>query len=350
MSDGSPDRTPGRSPDASPAVLHVNDCASVGATLVAEAARQGLRWDYLPPERVRPVAVSTNPWAARAQYLPYVARRALHLRRAQVVHVHYATSARLLRERGMPTRPYVLHLHGSDIREQWQRPAYHDEIQQAVDDAARVYYANLDTAEAAAAACPDAEYLPSPIDLGRLPARAGPDPARPARIVFVSRWDDVKGADANLELVRELAAALPDAEMLGIDWGPKAGAAAAAGVRLVPRLGHSAYLDLVASATVAVGQARPILALSEFEAMAIGVPTAAIGTRLPRPDDGSTPPVIEGDLDAVVGGIRQAVADPSGTAAALGGSEWARTRHDPAPLVPRLLRAYRAALAERPGR
>lgn len=329
--------------------MHFNDCANVGRAIVTEAARQGFAWDYLPPERVRPAAVSANPWAARAQYLPYVVRRWLHLRRAQVVHVHYATSARLVRERGIPTRPYVLHLHGTDIREQWQDPAYHDEIQRAIDGAAHVYYANLDTAEAAVSARQDAEYLPILLDLDLLPTRHEPLPSNPgsgaaARILFVSRWDDVKGADANIELARELTAALPDAKLLGLDWGPKAGAAAAAGVHLMPRLTRPAFLELIAAATVSVGQARPVLATSELEAMAIGVPTAALGARLPRPDDGSTPPVIEGDLEEVVSGIRQAVLDPSGTAAALGGAAWVRSRHVATPWVPRLLEVYRSAV------
>ena len=326
-----------------PQVLHFNDCAGVGAALVAEAGRQGLAWGYVPPERVRPVQVSRHRAMARAQWLPFVARRALALRRADVVHVHYATSARLLRERGMPRRPYVLHLHGTDIRTQWADPAHHDEIQRAVDGAAHVFYANLDTIEAAVTARADAEYLPSPINLHRLPARALPVAGEPPRILFVSRWEQVKGAAANIELAGSLRRALPDAQLIGLDWGPLAGEAAAAGVRLLPRLAHDAYLDVVAAATVAVGQARPILALSEFEAMAIGVPTAALGERVPRPDDGSTPPVIEGDLDAVVGGIRAAVADPGGTADALGGSSWARSHHDPAPLVPRLQAVYRLA-------
>ena len=92
-----------------------------------------------------------------------------------------------------------------------------------------------------------------------------------------------------------------------------------------------------------MGQARPILALSEFEAMAIGVPTAALGSRLPSPD-GSTPPVIEGELDEVVSGIRQAVVDPIGTAAALGGAAWVASRHIATPWIPRLLDVYRAAV------
>lgn len=328
-----------------PAVLHFNDCASVGQALVTEAARQGHHWAYAAPGHVRPTRTSANPWVARAQFLPYVVRRRVLLARADVVHVHYATSARLLRERGMPRRPYVLHLHGSDIRSQWPDPAYHDEIQRAIDEAAHVYFANLDTSEPARTARADAEYLPILIDLELLPERQRRGPG-PQRVLFVSRWDDVKGADANVALAHELRRALPSVELLGLDWGPKAGAAADAGVRLLPRASRPEFLSLLAGADVAVGQARPVLATSELEAMAIGVPTAALGSRLPRPDDGSTPPVIEGGLDEVVGGIRDALADPAGAAARLGGSEWVRARHVATPWVPRLLEVYRRAVED----
>lgn len=327
-----------------PAVLHFNDCASVGQALVTEAARQGHHWAYAAPDVVRPTRTSPNRWVAKVQFLPYVVRRRLLLARADVVHVHYATSARLLRERGMPRRPYVLHLHGSDIRSQWPDPAYHDEIQRAVDEAAHVYFANLDTAEQAQAARADAEYLPILIDLAVLPAWQGSAGAGRQRVLFVSRWDDVKGADANIELAHELRRALPGVELLGLDWGPKAGAAAAAGVRLVPRASRPEFLRLLAGADVAVGQARPVLATSELEAMALGLPTAALGSRLPRPDDGTAPPVIEGDLADVVGGIREALSDPRGTAARLGGQDWVRARHVATPWVPRLLEVYRRAV------
>jgi hypothetical protein len=52
---------------------------------------------------------------------------------------------------------------------------------------------------------------------------------------------------------------------------------------------------------------------------------------------------MEGGTEEGVSGIRTALADPAGTAAALGGREWVRARHAPAPWVPRLLEVYRAA-------
>jgi hypothetical protein len=329
---------------SSPAVLHFNDCAGVARILVDQAAREGRVWDYLPPERVRPSATSGSPLAAKAQYLPYVVRRARHVRRADVVHVHYATTARLLRERGIPRRPYVLHLHGTDIREQWTDPAYHTEIQRAVDAAHHVYYTNLDTTANALAARPDAEFMPAFVEAERLPAwqRRGADGRQ--MVFFASRWDDVKGADQNLGLAAELRRALPASiDLLGLDWGVRAAEAARAGIDLVPRVSEPDFLRLLASADVVIGQARPIFAVSEIQALAMGVPVAALGSRLPRLDDDSVPPVIEGSIDDVVAGIEDALTAPEEVSRRLGGPSWARSHHDAAPYIPKLIAVYEAA-------
>lgn len=327
-------------PVSEPSILHLNDCALVARHLVDAAAATGRTWDYLPPERVRPAQVPSNPVLAMAAYARYVAERAVRVGRADVVHVHYGTSARLLRERGIPRRPYLLHLHGSDIREQWKDPATHAEIQAAIDGAAHVYYTNLDTIDEATTARPDAEYMPAFVDVAALPAWA---PAQRPTVLFASRWDDVKGGPDNVDLARLLRRAVPDADLVGLDWGAHARAAADAGVRLVPVADHDAYLRLLAGAHVAVGQARPILAVSEFESMAIGVPTVALGSRIPRPDDGTTPPVIEGSADDVVDGVRAALADPVAVSTRLAALPWVAEHHTAARYVEPLVERYRAA-------
>ena len=329
---------------ADPHVLQFNDCAFVARTMVRAAGRAGKTWDYLPPELVRPLTPApTNPVLARARFVPYVTRRAAKLWKADVVHVHYATSARLLRERGMPRRPYALTLHGTDIRKQWTDPAFHDEIQRAIDGAAHVFYANNDTADNALAARPDAEFLPALVDAASLPAWR-PD-ARPT-ILFVSRWDEDKGVERQLSLARRLrSAAGPEVRILGLNWGPGAGRAAEAGVTLLERMSQEDYHRVMSGAHVGVGQATNNFATSEFEALCMGVPLAALGTRWARPDDGSTPPVLEGTEDEVVAQVLEALKDPQAAARTLGGSTWALPRYDAAAYVDRLEDLYRGIAA-----
>ncbi len=80
------------------------------------------------------------------------------------------------------------------------------------------------------------------------------------------------------------------ARVVGLDWGPAAGEAAAAGVHLVPTRAHGAFLRLVAGATVVLGQSGGILSASELEAIGIGVPVV-VPVPLPLYADAS-PPVL----------------------------------------------------------
>ncbi|MFE4835609.1 hypothetical protein ACFRAU_13120 [Arthrobacter sp. NPDC056691] len=322
-----------------PRVLQFNDCAFVARNMVRAAARAGIEWAYMPPEQVRPMtAAPKNPLLARARFVPFVARRALRLRAAEVVHVHYGTSARLLRERGMPRRPYALTLHGTDIRKQWVDPQFHGEIQQAIDGAAHVFFANNDTAENALRARPDAEFLPALVDAAALPSW---HPGGRPSVLFVSRWDDDKGVERQLELARKLSAAVGSrAEILGLNWGPGAEAARRNGVTLLERMPQDDFHKIMSQAHVTIGQATNNFATSEFEALCMGAPLAALGSRLPRPDDGTTPPVIEGTDEDVVEQVVAALDDPVAVTKRLGGREWALPRYDAAAFVPRLTELY----------
>lgn len=324
-----------------PRVLHFNDCAFVARSLVSAAERDGLHWLYMPPRRVRPTAAPRTGIGGKATYFPFWIRRIAALSRVDVVHVHYGTSARLLRDPAVPRRPYVLTLHGSDIRRQWKDPRFHDEIQRAVDEAAFVFYANADNVEDAVAARSDAEFLPSVIDLSRIPHWT-PDSEVP-RVLFVSRWDADKGVDRQLELAAQLVRAVgPRAEITGLDWGPGAENARRSGVKLLPRMAQSEFHRIIANSHVAVGQASNYFSTSEFEALSIGLPMAALGHRLPRPDDGSIPPVMEGSMSEVIEQIVIALDDPVQAGKKLGGAAWARPRYDAAAYVPRLQRLYTA--------
>ncbi|WP_218063845.1 glycosyltransferase [Arthrobacter wenxiniae] len=323
-----------------PKVLQFNDCAFVARSMVSAAARAGLRWDYLPPEQVRPMtAAPRNPLLAKARFVPYLLRRRAALQAADVVHVHYGTSVRLIRERGMPDRPYVLTLHGTDIRRQWKDPAFHDEIQRAIDGASHVFYANADNKDDATSARSDAEFFPSVVDLARLPTWI---PAHKPQIMFISRWDDDKGMERQLKLAGALATVIGDkAELIGLDWGPGAAEARARGVRLLEKMPQHRYYEQLARSAVGIGQASEYFSTSEFEALCIGLPLAALGSRLPRPDDGTVPPVMEGSVADVVDQVLAALADPADASGRLGGAEWAVPRYDAAAYIPGLEALYR---------
>ncbi|WP_127129509.1 hypothetical protein [Georgenia sp. SYP-B2076] len=325
-------------------VLHLHDAAHTAENLVGSARRQGLPWSRiglpwyyrhaLPGPLGALVAKGRAPvWDAwlGARTLP-----------ANVVHVHTGTlgwHTRFFR------RPYVLHLHGTDIRTASYESAWQAKMADGLARAAAVVYSSPDLAEHTRRFRDDAYYLPQPVDVASLPAWA-PN-ARP-RLVFASRWEAVKGADAQLEVARRVIAGAAavglDVDVVGIDWGPAASAAAAAGVRLVPKLAHEEFLGLLATAHMVVGQMSGILAVSELEALAIGVPVVG-GHRhdwygglnaLSGPAPGE---VAEGALAALT--------DPAAAGVRLGGREWVLAEHDAAVGVRRLQGLYAEVAARR---
>ena len=291
---------------AAPSALHVGDAAFTAARLVAEARRRGLSWDHLP------LAAGDQDWsgvAGRARRAVVGARwltsLAVGARRHDLVHVHSATTLPHVRP---VARRFVLHCHGTDVRTSQYDPARGEGIRAGLRDAEAVFYSTPDLAEHVLPHRPDATLLPVPVDVSSIPVWS-PAPGLP-RVLFASRWEDVKGLDAQLETAELLVRALAGlGEVVGLDWGPAAPSAAALGVRLVPRLDHAAYLDLLAGSAAVVGQSAGILSASELEAMATGGPLAVPSSLALYAD--SAPPVLGSDPASVTDAVVAVVTDPT---------------------------------------
>jgi hypothetical protein len=325
----------------SPSALHVNDAAFTGQNLVAEARRRGWRWDRMPK------AAEAQDWRgvtgrARRALIggTWLARLAVEARRHDVVHVHSAST--LHHTRAAAPR-FVLHCHGSDVRTTQYDPRRTAEIRSGLRDAEAVFYSTPDLTEHVLPHRPDAILLPVPVAVDDLP-HWHPDADRPT-VVFASRWEAVKGLEAQLDTAGRLVAALGDrAEVVGLDWGPDAAEAARLGVRLVPRLDHAAYLSLLAGASVVVGQSAGILSASELEAMGTGAPLV-VPVELPL-YAASAPPVhggsVEGAVEAVVELVSGGQAHDPGQARG-----WVRDTHGAARGVDTVAAVYRDVVGGR---
>jgi hypothetical protein len=284
----------------------VGDAAFTAVRLVAEARRRGLPWDH------QPLADGGQDWSGavgRTRRAVVGARwltgLAVGARRHDVVHVHSATTLPHVRP---VARRFVLHCHGSDVRTAQYDPRRGEGIRAGLRDAEAVLYSTPDLAEHVLPHRPDATLLPVPVDVDAIPAWV-PGADRP-RVLFASRWEDVKGLAAQLETAELLVQALAGrAEVVGLDWGPAAPSAAALGVRLVPRLDHAAYLDLLAGSAAVVGQSAGILSASELEAMATGAPVAIPSSLALYAD--SAPPVLGSDPASVTEEVVAVVDDPA---------------------------------------
>jgi glycosyltransferase involved in cell wall biosynthesis len=315
-------------------VVHVNDCAFTAEHLIAAARRRGLPWSFLP------VAASGRSWnglvgqANRgALGAAWLGRLAVVAARADLLHVH---SGSVVKHTRLVPRRFVLHLHGTDIRSLQYDPQWSGVIDWGLQHARHVFYSTPDLAEHTLPRRPDATYVPVPIDSPGLPKRTAAEGI--PLVVIASRWEPVKGLDAQVNAAERLVRALRGrARVIGLDWGPAAGAARDVGVELVPTRPHAAYLDLLASATAVLGQAGGILSASELEAIGIGVPVA-IPVPLPLYAD-VHPPVLGASPESAVDAI-EAVVDGSMHADGEAARAWVVQHHSPARGVDIVLAAY----------
>ncbi|WP_207346223.1 hypothetical protein [Arthrobacter sp. E3] len=306
------------------------DCADVGKTFVQEGRRLGKPWKIIQ-----------GPWTrggTKAAYYRFMVEQAAAYPRTQLWHVNMGGRAKWAR--GRFARPYALTLHGTDIRENYWQEQHHAMIKADVDGAGHVWYTTPDLCEKAQRARTDAEYLPAPIDVASLPKWA---PARKPRVFFPSRWDASKGGDAWVQTAADVAAALKgmDVDLVGLDWGDRAAEVGAMGVQLLPKMAKADYLLEMSRTHVAVGQVAGILAVSELQAMGMGIPTVFADAHPGYPSDLATVSVARADVGTAV---RESLADPRALSASLDSVNYVLKNHGPAALLPRLEAGYRKVL------
>lgn len=336
-------------------VLHLSDPAHTATLLSRAAAETGRRWTALPLATA-PAGTSLSAVALKAaRGLRWESRLARSRVQARRVHVH---SVLARRHAGWAFgRRFALHLHGTDIRTNQYLEQHQRLIRDTVKRAQVVFYSTPDLREHVSPLRDDARLVPVPVPI---PLPETPAPPRPAQIAtlvgsreyvfFPSRWEEVKGGQRQIAVARELARAMsgPSAPMLvGLDWGPLAQEAAAAGVHLVPKMPHAQFRAAVARARLCIGQFAGILSASELDALAANVPLVAPL----NPDwyDGShpslvVPPVLGGvdlGMSSSAKDVLDIVTEELGSSAPRATDSWVREHHSPQAALTEVLAGYR---------
>ena len=339
-----------------PSVLHLSDPALTATLLAREAERTGRRWQVLPLATAPTAGGAARQKGLRAlRGLRWEAELAARRVGSRRVHVH---SALARRHAGWAFgRRFALHLHGTDIRTRQYEERHRDLVRGTVRDAHVVFYSTPDLREHVAPWRQDARLVPVPVPVPPLRLRAGELPAAVRSVTggrdylfFPSRWEEVKGGAAQIALARALSAATtaPSAPvLLGLDWGPLAAEAAAAGVQLVPKMPHAQFRATVAGARLCLGQLSGVLGASELDVLASDVPLAA--PLNPLWYDGShpslrVPPVVGGVDLGVCGGaddlvdlVLEELASPSPRSS----RGWVLEHHSPEAALTSVLTGYR---------
>lgn len=239
-------------------VIHVNEVANVPSTLVAQAQAQGKTWQLqrIPAGKGHPFKVISS----RLSHLFHWQR----LRRdAEIIHLHYATNGYY----GWGGKPFVLHLHGSDIRRDWFKPGLRQVISRSLRKADAVVCATPDLLPWVRKIRPDAQWVSNPLPLEFFtPPKVE---VTPGKVVFATRLDETKSIDLLLGLAAFLVQA--GVEVHGLDWGSGAARMAEVGVLLHPLMPLPEFAKFLGSADFVVGQLQfPALSMTDYQALALG--------------------------------------------------------------------------------
>lgn len=324
-------------------VVHINDVARIGTLLVKQAQQVGLDWQLYDIARTDP------NWSARTRLMRKAARglawEAGLARRALTADLLDVHGGNVPRHTSWVPKPYVLHLHGSDVRTVRLQPEQGKVIDRAIARAQQVYYTTPDLAECTLPLRADAQLQPIIVDVEAVPFNSQP-PAQ-TKVIFPSRWGPEKGGELQIEVAVALRRALgPDVLFEGLNWGPNAARVArAAQVELRPKMSYQNYLQWLSTATVSVGQSTGIMGVSELEAIATGAPL--VMALNPAWYDGTHPSMIDVPVqvgicpkaqwvEGIVEQVRNVLANPCRVDA----RAWLQQQHGPAVAVERLQESY----------
>jgi len=259
-----------------------------------------------------------------------------------VVHIHYAYLGML----GVLGRfPYILHCHGTDVRD--VAPYSRWMVDRALAGAEHVYYSTPDLGQYVLPKRADAEFLPNPIDTDTFRPLA---PVCESRDVFICcSLTEIKGAGRILAACRRLATERPEIRITAVPGGEFTPAfRALPNVTLIPRQVRGDLPGVIARHGVVIGWAKlGIAGMAELEAMSCGRPVVMWFDQ-DGAYDAAPPFVRAADGAAIAEAVIRLVDDPqerqrTGDA----GREWIIAHHELDMITERVERTAEQLLAAR---
>ena len=250
----------------------INDIASVASEIAGGLRARGHEVEVIHPRLLG----GGLPWSVKPVVGPVRAAEWAGIIREvrggnfDIVHIHYAYLGMV----GVLGRfPYLLHCHGSDVREvhAFTRPL----VERALASAGRVFYATPDLERFVRQRRKDAMFLANPVDVEEFRPLT---PASASNSVLVCcALTEIKGAVRILNACRLLAERRPEIEITvigGGDYTPQF--AALPNVRVVPHRPREELPELISHHGVVVGQVLlGALGMAELESLACARPLVA---------------------------------------------------------------------------
>jgi len=254
--------------DSTMKFLHVNDAASVAKSLVKLRMYLGERDFRIPsPPRIFKKAITKYYWNISFRHIAYKFSRYFNF----TLHIHGAHLHKFMLRLD---RPFVLHIHGSDVRgfdEAGRTIAkVNGSTSEAILKASLVFYSTPDLSPHVRQIRPDAIWLPSPIPVRFKNVEKicqSPNDSKFADIFFPHAWNNSKGVDQIFELVKNLKEVSGfhfNLKLVGLAIGDRQLEARAAGFELVKPVSESMHVSRMKNSRIVLGQGTGVLAITDL--------------------------------------------------------------------------------------
>jgi glycosyltransferase involved in cell wall biosynthesis len=308
-----------------------NLVTNLGRPAVVVSSKPPVNLDRFPAERLVDLARWTGwvPVRVRQQAVTALLTAVAARRGVRLVHVHHGYQA--VQVMGVVRRrrlSFVISLHGHDVTGYAEdNPGVYDGILDRADAVIVPSRFLVDTVVALGARPERLHVIPSGVDTTWF--TPSPLPDGPPEVTFVGRFVEKKGIDTLVEAWPQVRAAVPDARLRFLGYGPLEALARSAGpgTEVVLAPDRAAVRDAIRRATVVASpshlagdDAVETLLIVNLEAQASGRPvvTTRHGGIPEYVRDGETALVVpEADADALADALVRILTEP-GLAARLG--------------------------------
>jgi glycosyltransferase involved in cell wall biosynthesis len=243
-------------------VVMINDCASVGETLLR----------YLPPEIEKQHIERGRGLWTKTFGLAYKILRA----KGGLYHVHYLLQDCYIASR-LGKHPLVGHGHGSDILRSLHHRAWGRIVRHNLKHCDEVLVSTPDLLTIARQYRENVEYLPNPVDTDFFHPKSNDTPRQKPNVLIASSCDwEVKGTDVAMRALGKLREEL-DVSIIsyGKDVDATLSLAKSLGLRLnvLPRIPHEDLREYYWGADLVLDQFRSgVMGMITLEAIACGRP------------------------------------------------------------------------------
>ena len=263
-------------------IVHVNDVAFVGSTLVSGLAEIGVDaelYSFANYNNSHLPKIFKSFITAVLRFIE-IFRLGKYLRRGKynIVHIHFGTFAYLAL---LNRTPFFLHIHGTDVRRFVNWPILGTIIRLGLKKAKQVFYTTPDLKSLVERYRPDAIFFPNPIDTEKFLPNSEQKNQENSVVFNINKLDRYKGLDKVLPALDQILINNPYVRVLMFDFGNALLEAEEfiTKYRNDPRLtlmhpvSHKKMLELIQDASVIVGQMETgSLGCSELEAMSCSKP------------------------------------------------------------------------------